>query len=70
MYNKKYEIQNAQVTIRSQATNRSVLHKKKYPCEIALKEIQKDNTRETNDKYYIEIRPEDLEGCNFEIDKY
>lgn len=70
IYNKMYDIKNAQVTIRNQATNRSVLHKKKYPCEIALKEIKKDNTRETNDKYYVEIKPEDLEGCNFEIDKY
>lgn len=69
-YNKMYEIANAQVTVRSQSTNRSVLHKTKYPCEIALKQIKKDNNRQTNDKYYIEIKPEDLEGCNFEIDKY
>lgn len=69
-YNKMYEIANAQVTVRSQSTNRSALHKTKYPCEIALKQIKKDNNRQTNDKYYIEIKPEDLEGCNFEIDKY
>lgn len=70
VYNKFYQLKNAQVTVRNQATNRSALHRQKYPCEIALKQIKKDTTRTTNDKYYIEIRPEDLEGCNFDIDRY
>lgn len=69
-YNTLSEIANAQVTIRSQLTNKSVLHKVKYPSEIMLKAIQTDLSRDTRDKYYIEIKPEDLEGNNFTIDEY
>lgn len=70
MFNSISEIANAQVTVRSQLTNRTVLHKTKYPCEVMLKAIQTDTTRTTDDKYYIEIRPEDLEGLNFIVDQY
>ena len=70
MFNSISEIQNAQVTVRSQLTNKTVLHSEKYPCEVMLKTIKTDTTKTTDDKYYIEIRPEDLEGCNFMIDQY
>lgn len=70
MFNSITEIQNAQVTVRSQLTNKTVLHSEKYPCEIMLKSIKTDPARKTDDKYYIEIKPEDLEGCNFIIDQY
>ena len=69
-YNILSEIQNAQVVVRNQLTNRSVLHKTKYPSEIMLKAINTDTSRDTADKYYIEIKPEDLEGNNFTIDQY
>jgi len=72
-FNSISEIANAQVTVRSQLTNKSVLHKIKYPCEVMLKLIQLDPEREqagTKDKYFIEIKPEDLNGNNFTIDQY
>ena len=69
-YNSLSEIANAQITVRSQLTNRTVLHKSKYPSEIMLQNIKTDTSRKTDDKYYIEIKPEDLEGCNFTIDQY
>lgn len=69
-YNTLSEIQNAQVVIRNQYTNKSALNTDKYPCEIMLKAINTDTNRTTDDKYYIEIRPEDMEGNNFEIDTY
>ena len=70
MFNSLSEIQNAQITVRSQLTNKSVLHPSKYPCEIMLQKIKTDLTRQTEDKYYIEIRPEDLINCNFVVDQY
>lgn len=69
-YNVLSEIQNAQVVVRNQLTNRSVLHKTKYPSEIMLKAINTDTSKDTADKYYIEIKPEDLENNNFTIDQY
>ena len=69
-YNSISEIMNAQVTVRSQSNNRTALHPDKYPCEVMLKSIYIDDNRFTDDKYYIEIKPEDLKGCNFTIDQY
>jgi len=69
-YNNISEIMNAQVTVRSQSNNRTALHPDKYPCEVMLKSIYIDDNRFTDDKYYIEIKPEDLKGCNFTIDQY
>lgn len=69
-YNTLSEIQNAQVVVRNQYTNKSVVNIDKYPCEVMLKAINTDTDRTTDDKYYIEIRPEDLENNNFQIDTY
>lgn len=69
-YNILSQIQNAQVTVRSQLTNNTVLHPDKYPTEIMLKPILVDANRKTEDKYYVEIRPEDLVNCNFIIDQF
>ena len=69
-YNTIEEILHAQVTVRNQYTNKSSLNTDKYPCEIALKEIHYDETRTSDDKYYIELRPEDMEDNNFDIDTY
>jgi hypothetical protein len=35
-----------------------------------LKAINTDTSKDTADKYYIEIKPEDLENNNFTIDQY
>ena len=58
------EIKNyAQVTVASQATNKSVLSVSKHPNEIMLKDVYIDSTKSaTADRYYIEIEPEDLEN--------
>ena len=69
-YNVIADIQNAQVIVRNQYTNKSSLNTNKYPCEVALKKINYDSTRASDDKYYIELRPEDMEGNNFDIDTY
>lgn len=69
-YNILSQIQNAQVTVKSQLTNNTVLHPDKYPTEIMLKPILVDANRRTEDKYYIEIRPEDLVNCNFVVDQF
>lgn len=69
-YNTLSEIQNAQVVLRNQYTNKSALNTDKYPCEVMLKAIKTDNNRTTDDKYYVEIKPEDLEGNNFDFDTY
>lgn len=60
----------AQVTVKSQLTNRNVLQPNKYLSGVALKEIFTDLDRVTDDKYYIEIKPEDLKDCNFNVDQY
>lgn len=59
----------AQITVRSQATNLSMLNTKKYPCEIMLKDVKKDESRNTDDKYYIQIERSDMEN-GFEINQY
>ena len=64
-YNTIAEIRNVQVNICNQNTNISVLNSEKYPCEIMLTEIKREN-----DKYYIEIKPEDLINGKFEINQY
>lgn len=60
IYNDLDEIENAQVTVRSQLTNLSVLDSSKYPSEIKLTNILTDLTRQSDDKYYIEIAATDI----------
>ena len=69
LYNSLNDIKNAQVTIANQNTNLSVLDKSKYPCEIMLTDIKTDLTRTSDDKYYIEIKPSDIEE-GFVINQY
>ena len=69
LYNSLNDIKNAQVTVANQNTNLSVLDKSKYPCEIMLTDIKTDLTRTSNDKYYIEIKPSDIEE-GFQINQY
>lgn len=69
LYNSFSDIKNAQVTVANQNTNLSVLNKSKYPCEIMLTEIKTDLTRVSEDRYYIEIKPDDIEE-GFQINQY
>ena len=69
LYNSLNDIKNAQVTVANQNTNLSVLNKSKYPCEIMLTNIKIDLTRVSDDKYYIEIKPNDIEE-GFKINQY
>lgn len=64
-YNSFEDIVNAQITVRNQNSNLSVLDKTKYPCEIMLKEIKQED-----DKYYVEITKEDINGGAFELNQY
>lgn len=69
IYNSYKDIQNnAQVTVSNQNTNQSVLSLTKYPNEIKLCDVKIDNTK-SSDRYYIEIKPEDLQD-GFQINQY
>lgn len=69
--------QNAvQVSIREQKTNQSAL-KTTYQNDIIIKSLQKDNSREGKDKYYITINcnkndanNSDLQNKGFKINEY
>ena len=69
-YNSFDEIENAQVSVRNQNTNTSVLNTSKYPCEVMLSKIYIDNNITTDTKYYIKIQKTDMEDNNFEVDEY
>lgn len=69
-YNDLSMIKNAQVTVRSQYTNTSVLDETKYPSEILLTSVKEDSSRMSDDKYYIEIYPNDIQGGAFQINQY
>ena len=70
MFNSFEEIENAQVSVRNQYTNLSVLNKTAYPSEIMLADVLIDDTRASDDKYYIEIHKTDIQGGDFEINQY
>jgi hypothetical protein len=61
--------ENAQVTIVNQNTNESVLDYEKYPNEIKLTDVLIDESH-ADDKYYITINPDDIEGGEFSINQY
>ena len=72
-FNSISEIKNAQVTLANQNTNISVLNTKKYPCGIKITPIYEDITKTSEDRYYIELEPSDLEpeyGYDEDTDKY
>ena len=70
MFNSLEEIANAQVSVRNQYTNLSVLSKAKYPSEIMLATIKEDSAKASDDRYYIEIQKTDIQGGDFEINQY
>lgn len=69
-YNNFDEIANAQISIRNQNTNLSVLNTSKYPCEVMLSKIYIDNSINSDAKYYVKIQKTDMENNNFEVDEY
>lgn len=69
-YNSIGDIANAQVSVRNQNTNLSVLNKAQYPCEVMVTNIYTDETVTTDYKYYVKIRKTDMENNNFKIDEY
>ena len=70
-YNNINEIKYAQVTCVSQNTNQSILNRRNFPLGIKMLTYNSnpamntgfsiDNSREGDDKYYIEISPNDLQ---------
>ena len=70
-FNSFDDIINAQVTIRHQATNASVLNSNIYPSEIMLLSIHQDpNRADVDDRYYIEVKNSDIINGSFEINQY
>lgn len=68
-YNTIDDIKNAQITVRDQDTNLSVLDNIKYPAEVMLTNILIDENIKTDYKYYVKILKTDISG-GFEINKY
>lgn len=69
-FNKQSDIENVQVVIFNQNTNSSVLNKTKYPSEIMLTTLSKDENRTGDDCYYIQINASDLMSGAFLINQY
>lgn len=70
LFNTTEEIKNCQVTVRNQKTNLSALNPDKYPSEVMITDLKTDINRQTDDKYYIDLKPEDMVNNNFIIDQY
>ena len=54
-----------QVAIQSQNTNYTALKRKNYPTGIKLVSLQVDTQRQADDKYFVEIEGEWLQGQSF-----
>ena len=61
-----------QIIVQNQKTNQSVLKKSLYPSGIKLGNLKKDSSlAERQDKYYIELTNNDIEGSNgFSYNQY
>lgn len=70
IYNSIEEIKNVQIVISNQNTNLSALAVNLYPAGIKITDLHIDNSISGNDKYYIEIRPEDLDSGIFELNQF
>ena len=60
---------NAQVTVKNQNSNASVLKKSEYPNGIKICNVIEDTEIEDDYKYYIQLDPTDLEK-GFELNQY
>lgn len=70
IYNKAEDIKNVQVIVSNQNTNRSVLNSELYPAEVKITNLQLDTSINGDNKYFITINPEDLDGGIFELNQY
>ena len=70
LYNSDSDIANVQVTVTDQDTNISVLDTTKYPTGIMLTSLQTDLSKASNDRFFIDIMPSDIQGGAFKINKY
>ena len=61
---------NCQVTVRNQKTNLSALNSNLYPSEVMITTLKTDINRDSDDKYYIEIKSIDMANENFIVDQY
>lgn len=59
----------AQIVVQNQKTNQSVLKRSVYPSGIKISTITIDNTVDSDEKYYIEINSNDIEG-GFNFNEY
>lgn len=60
---------NVQVTVVHQKSNKSALNSEIYTSLIKVTEMKKDDI-DADDKYYIEILPEDLTANQFELNQF
>lgn len=70
VYNNVEEIKNVQVIINNQNTNISALDSKLYPAGIKITNLQIDYGVLGDNKYFITITPEDLQGKEFELNQF
>lgn len=70
LFNTADQIKNVQINIRNNSTNLSALNSEKYPSEVMITTLKEDLNATTDTKYYIEIKPEDMENENFIVDQY
>lgn len=70
MYNSYEDIKNVQVIISNQNTNISALKTSIYPAGIKITNLNIDSSIDGDDKYYITISPNDLEGGVFELNQF
>ena len=70
IYNKAEDIKNVQVIISNQNTNHSVLNPELYPAEVKITNLQLDASVDGDNKYFITINPDDLDGGIFELNQY
>lgn len=69
-YNTMEDIENVQVTLRSQNTNNSMLDHGIYPSEVMIAPLREDTDKKSNDRFYIEINTSDIKTETWEINTY
>ena len=70
IYNNLDDITNAQVIVNNQFDNKSALDATKYPTGIKICSIGVNDEIETDEKYYIDIDPNDLTSKVFELNHF
>lgn len=72
-YNTQADIKHVQVSVRYQTTNQNALNKTLYTNAIKITELLVDEDKATEDRFYIELNPSDLEdrifhtGINYKV---